>query len=154
MYKGLEDGIKKALEELKLPTVAFSLEHPKELSHGDYMTNAALIVGKQENKNPIEIAKTIAESLENQKIKGVEKIEIAGPGFINFTLKREVFVEGLVDAQDKEWGNTEVYKGKKILVEHSSPNLFKPFHIGHLMNNTIGEALYRLAKSSGAKATN
>lgn len=152
MYKELEDGIKKALGELGFPEVAFSLEHPKELSHGDYMTNVALIVGKQENKNPVEVAKDILEKLNGQNIEWVEKIEVAGPGFINFTLKREVFIKNLVDAQNKEWGSTEVYKGKRILVEHSSPNLFKPFHIGHLMNNTIGESLYRLAKSSGATA--
>jgi arginyl-tRNA synthetase len=153
MYQALEKGIKKALGELGLPEVAFSLEHPKELSHGDYMTNVALIVGKQENKNPKEVADSIVENLKGQNIEEVEKIEVAGPGFINFTLKREVFVKNLIDAQDKEWGNTELYKRKKILVEHSSPNLFKPFHIGHLMNNTVGEAMYRLAKSSGAKAT-
>ncbi len=153
MLKALEQGIKKVVEELGLPEVTFSLEHPKELSHGDYMTNVALIVGKQENKNPIELAGTIAKNLKNQNIEGVESIEVAGPGFINFTLKRQVFVKGLVGAQDSEWGNTDVYANKKILIEHSSPNLFKPFHIGHLMNNTIGEALYRLAKSSGAHAT-
>ena len=153
MIKALEEGIKKALGDLGLPQVAFSVEHPKELSNGDYMSNVALIVGKQEGKNPAEIANSIAENLKKQNIEGVEKIEVAGPGFINFRLKREVFVKGLVDAQDPEWGNTKVYEGKNILVEHSSPNLFKPFHIGHLMNNTIGESLYRLAKSSGAKAT-
>lgn len=153
MKERLEKAIKEALGELGLPSVDFSLEHPKELEHGDYMTNVALIVAKQENKNPIELAGTIAENLKVQNIESLEKIEVAGPGFINFTLKREVFVKSLLDAQDPEWGNTEVYKGQKILVEHSSPNLFKPFHIGHLMNNTIGEALYRLAKSSGAQAT-
>lgn len=148
----LRQKIKHALSELSLPEVAFSLEHPKELSHGDYMTNIALIVGKQENKNPIDVANVLVENLSSQNIEGIEKIEVAGPGFINFTLKREIFINSLVSAQDKEWGNTKVYDGKKILVEHSSPNLFKPFHIGHLMNNTIGETLYRLAKSSGAKA--
>ncbi len=153
MLKDLEKGIKKALIDLNMPEVAFSLEHPKELSHGDYMTNVALLVAKTLEVKPQDIAEQIVENLKAQDIETVEKIEIAGPGFINFTLKREVFVKGLIDAQDKEWGNTEVYKGKKILVEHSSPNLFKPFHIGHLMNNTVGEALYRLAKSSGAIAT-
>lgn len=158
MYKALEEGIKKAILALELspealpPEMGFSIDHPKELSHGDYMTNVAILVGKKVGKNPVELASTIAELLKNQEIEGVEKIETAGPGFINFTLKREVFISSLVPAQDKEWGNTEVYKGQKILVEHSSPNLFKPFHIGHLMNNTIGEALYRLAKSSGAQA--
>lgn len=147
----LRKSIQKTLSELNLPEVSFSLEHPKELSHGDYMTNVALIAGKQDGKNPVELAEGIVGLLDKQSIEGVEKIEVAGPGFINFTMSREVFIPWLITAQDKEWGNTEVYKGKKILVEHSSPNLFKPFHIGHLMNNTIGEALYRLAKSSGAE---
>jgi arginyl-tRNA synthetase len=153
MQDRLEQAIKAALSEAGFPEVAFSFEHPKELSHGDYMTNVALIVGKQQGGNPVELAGTIAENLKNQNIEGVEKIEVAGPGFINFTLKRDVFITELTTAQDPEWGNTTVYEGKKILVEHSSPNLFKPFHIGHLMNNTVGEALYRLAKSSGAQAT-
>jgi arginyl-tRNA synthetase len=159
MYKAIEQGIKRVIEGLGLPAqaglpeVAFSLEHPKELSHGDYMTNVALIVGKRQGGNPVELAGTIAEGLKNQNIEGVESVEVAGPGFINFTLKRDVFITELITAQGPEWGNTTVYEGKNILVEHSSPNLFKPFHIGHLMNNTIGEALYRLAKSSGAHAT-
>lgn len=175
MKELLEKAIKEALGELGFLSaqagsgVDFSLEHPKELSHGDYMTNVALIAFPEVITNshshryiidkfngkltPIDIANSIVEVLKNQNIESLEKIEVAGPGFINFTLKREVFVKSLLDAQDPEWGNTKVYKDKKILVEHSSPNLFKPFHIGHLMNNTIGEALYRLAKSSGAQAT-
>ena len=57
MYKAIEEGINKALTDLGLPEVAFSLEHPKELSHGDYMTNVALIVGKQIGENPVEVSK-------------------------------------------------------------------------------------------------
>jgi arginyl-tRNA synthetase len=149
MYKRLEEGIKKALLELGLREVAFSLEHPKELSNGDYMTNVALIVAQHREARPSDIASIILENLKSQNIEGIQKIEVAGPGFINFTLDRQIFIDGLKNAQTKEWGSTDVYKSKKILVEHSSPNLFKPFHIGHLMNNTIGEALTRLAKSSG-----
>lgn len=152
MEDTLRTAIHTAVAALNFSEVTFSLEHPKELSHGDYMTNVALLVGKQGGKNPVELAKIIVDLLRQKNIDGIETIEVAGPGFINFTLKREVFIPWLITAQDSEWGNTEVYKGKKILVEHSSPNLFKPFHIGHLMNNTVGEALYRLAKSSGAQA--
>lgn len=153
MYQSLLDAINTVVVQTMDFSGDFSLEHPKELSHGDYMTNIALVAGKQGGKNPVELAKTLVEALEQKKIHGIEKIEVAGPGFINFTLRRDVFVNELATAQDPEWGNTEVYKGQKILIEHSSPNLFKPFHIGHLMNNTVGEALYRLAKSSGAQAT-
>ena len=149
----LKEEIQKVLGELGLPQVDFVLEHPKELSHGDWATNVALVAGKVVGENPVSFAQKIVAHLLDKKIKNVLHLEVAGPGFINFTLSRDLFVKKLVDAQDPEWGNTEVYTGTKILVEHSSPNLFKPFHIGHLMNNTIGEALYRLAKSSGAQAT-
>jgi arginyl-tRNA synthetase len=67
MKERLEKGIKEALGELGLHSVDFSLEHPKELSHGDYMTNVALIVGKQESQNPIELAEKIVENFNNQK---------------------------------------------------------------------------------------
>ncbi len=150
MFKELEEGIKKALGELNLPEVAFSLEHPKELSHGDYMTNVALIVAKQEGKSPAEVAGNIFEVLKGQNIDGVERVEVAGPGFINFTLKREVFVRNLVDAQKKDWGQNNSKKGEKIMVEYTDPNPFKPFHIGHLMTNAIGESLARITESSGA----
>jgi arginyl-tRNA synthetase len=66
------------------------------------MTNVALIVGKQESKNPIELAEKIVENFNNQKIEGIEKIDVAGPGFINFTLKREAFAKSLSDAQDND----------------------------------------------------
>ncbi len=149
MYQSLIDAINTAVAQIMDFNGTFSLE----LSHGDYMTNVALIAGKQIGKNPVELVTVLVDVLKKQNIFGVEDIQPAGPGFINFTLRREMFIGQLAAAQDKEWGNTEVYKGKKILIEHSSPNLFKPFHIGHLMNNTVGETLYRLAKSSGAKAT-
>lgn len=146
----LRQEIQKALTELGLPEVDFSLEHPKELSHGDWATNVALLVAKVSEVKPPSLAESIVEILNNRDIEGVKNISVAGPGFINFTLSREVFIKGLASGGSKEWGNTDIFSGKKILVEHSSPNLFKPFHIGHLMNNTIGEAITRLAKASGA----
>jgi arginyl-tRNA synthetase len=129
------------------------VEHPKDMAHGDYATNVALVVSKVLGKNPQDVAKSLLEYFTTHKGADIETVSIAGPGFINFTLNRTVFVQGLAQAQTKEWGQTDVYKGQKILVEHSSPNLFKPFHIGHLMNNTIGESITRLAKASGAQVT-
>lgn len=131
------------------PTVV--IEHPKDMSHGDFATTVALAVAKELDKNPKEIAEALIAYLNEHKGDNIESITIAGPGFINFTLSRSIFVGGLAEAQKKEWGSTQVYAGQKILIEHSSPNLFKPFHIGHLMNNTIGEGITRLAKSSGAE---
>lgn len=149
MQEKLKTAIQGALGKLGIPAVEFAIEHPKELSHGDWATNVALVVGKQVGTSPLEMAQKIVDLLGS--IDTVEKVEIAGPGFINFTLTRDTFVAGLAEATKEGWGNTQLYTGKKILVEHSSPNLFKPFHIGHLMNNTVGEAFTRLACVSGAQ---
>jgi arginyl-tRNA synthetase len=150
----LRKGIQDALQTLGLPLVSFVIEHPKDLSHGDWASNVALVVSKQLGRSPSEVAQDIAQILRQAQDEfQISEIQIAGPGFINFTLSREVFVQDLALSEVEGWGKTHLYEGQKILVEHSSPNLFKPFHIGHLMNNTIGEAITRLAKHSGAEVT-
>ncbi len=83
----------------------------------------------------------------------VEKIEVAGPGFINFYLKPEVFLANvgeIVEAGEK-YGRSEMLSGKKAIIEYTDPNPFKEFHIGHLMANTIGESISRLIEWSGAE---
>lgn len=149
----LQKFVAKALSELfGVSDVSFVIEHPRDMSHGDYATNAALAASKQLGKNPTEIAEQLVAYLNQHKEDFIQSITIAGPGFINFTLARTHFVDAIREAANVEtYGHTNVYTGKKILVEHSSPNLFKPFHIGHLMNNTIGESITRLARYSGAQ---
>ncbi len=153
MTDHLHTLVSRALGELfGLADVSFVIEHPKDLSHGDYATNAALVVAKQLDQNPAEVAQKLVEYLTSTRDGMVESVSVAGPGFINFTLARTHFVDAVREAAKAQtYGHTSVYAGKKILVEHSSPNLFKPFHIGHLMNNTIGESITRLAKVSGAE---
>lgn len=138
-----------------LEGVAIVVEEPKDLTHGDYATSVALAVAKTLEKNPKEIADTLAAALNEKKWSDIAEVSVAGPGFINFTLSKEYFAKTLETILEKknEWGNTQIHKGKKILVEHSSPNLFKPFHIGHVMNNTIGQSLVELARASGAVVT-
>ncbi len=146
----LKDSILKALEmsgfEYDGP---IHLEHPDDMSHGDYSTNIAMVLAPKVKKNPRELAETIKEKILEVGPRYVEKVEVAGPGFINFYLSAEFFQEE-ISKIDKNIGRTNIYKNKTILVEHSSPNLFKPFHIGHVMNNTIGESIARLAEFSGA----
>lgn len=150
----LQALISTALNELFGVSADFTIEHPKDMSHGDFATNAALVVAKQLGKNPKDIAEQLASYLALHKDGSIAGVSVAGPGFINFTLQRDHFVDAVREAvQNAAYGYTNIYTGKKILIEHSSPNLFKPFHIGHLMNNTIGEAITRLAKYSGAEVT-
>ncbi|MES2224716.1 MAG: arginine--tRNA ligase [Patescibacteria group bacterium] len=153
MESAIKQLINTALTEcFGLADVSFAVERPKELSHGDYATNAALTVSKQLGKNPLEVAQVLFASIDAKKPESIASVSIAGPGFINFSLSSAYFNTALKNIleQKKEWGASDIYNGKHILVEHSSPNLFKAFHIGHVMNNAIGESIARLAKYSGA----
>jgi arginyl-tRNA synthetase len=131
------------------------LEHPQELSHGDFATSIALSAAKDLKQNPKELAETLATKIREVNDARIASVTTAGPGFINLTLTQEALSTLLADILEKEetYGKNNFHTGKKILVEHSSPNLFKPFHIGHLMNNTIGEAMARLVKNTGATTT-
>ncbi len=154
MIKGILDKeIKGVLAELGFETVPISFEHPGDLSHGDYAINVAMMLAKKAGKNPVEIAGEISEKLKEKNIEFVSGISIAGPGFINFTLSPEFFAKETkqIIKAGSRYGVSDLYKGRKILVEHSSPNLFKPFHVGHVMNNAIGESISRIAKVSGAE---
>src|SRR3989344_431711 len=147
--KEIESVIAKELEGLGFPGM-FVVDYPRESAHGDYATNAAMVAAKELGKNPRDIAASLCQRLQG-KLPFVERIEVASPGFINFHLKRSFFSKVVEEIlKEKEWGRGEALKGKKVMVEHSQPNPFKPFHIGHLMSNALGESIARLAQFSGA----
>lgn len=151
ILKKVESETMKALEKLNLSADKVVFEHPVDLQHGDYSTNIALVLGKREGKNPRELAQRIIDAMEDSD--DIERIEIAGPGFINFYLSRTFFLQSIRDiVEEKErWGANDSLYGKKVMVEHTQPNPFKPFHIGHLMSNTIGESISRLYEFTGAE---
>lgn len=147
MHEQLTKKIKKALEKLGIREVEPVIEFPADLSHGDYATNAALAGAKAAGIAPRELAEKLVAALGD--IEGVEKIDIAGPGFINFTLAPEYFSE-TIHVIDDEWGKNKNLKGKTVVVEYSCPNPFKEMHIGHLMSTVIGESVSRLVEFSSA----
>lgn len=145
-------AITEALGELGIGATDFMVEHPNEISHGDYSSNIAMVCGE---KSPKELAGKIVSKLIVKKIPEIERVEIAGLGFINFFLSKGFYdfaLEEILKKEDK-FGELNLYKNKKVLIEHSSPNLFKPFHIGHLVNNAIGESIKRIFEKSGGKVT-
>lgn len=154
MESTIRELITVALKELfDMKDVAFAVERPKELSHGDYATNIALVLAKQLETRPQDIAEQIVAYIKKNQPAKIAEVTIAGAGFINFSLSKEFFNEQIKNILEKktDWGKNNLYKDKTILVEHSSPNLFKAFHIGHVMNNAIGESIKRLATFSGAE---
>ncbi len=152
-YK-IKNLIIEALKNLNIEEVDFTVEHPADLKMGDYSTNVAMVLSKREKTNPKELAQKIVDQLSRLNLDSkINKIDVAGAGFINFYLAPEFFADStkeILNTKDN-FGKVESLKGKKVLVEHSSPNLFKPFHIGHMMNNTIGESMVQIMKFSGAE---
>lgn len=146
----LKAKIRDALSSLGLPASEVVIEHPADLKNGDYSSGVALQHAKQAQKNPRQLAEEIVVSLGT--IDGVSKIDIAGPGFINFYLSNESLAASLQEACAEDmWGSVDLNQGKKIMVEYTDPNPFKEFHIGHLMSNAIGESISRLLQFSGAE---
>ena len=126
------------------------LEHPQELAHGDFATSIALSAAKDLKQNPKELAEAIATNIREPADARIADVSVAGPGFINIVLTKQALYQELARITEG-YGSNNLHEGKNILVEHSSPNLFKPFHIGHLMNNAIGEAVTRIVKNTGAE---
>ncbi len=127
------------------------LTPPDDPAHGDLTTNAALAYSKELGVSPRELAGEIVEAI--KEVEGVEGVSIAGPGFVNITLDNDVLgdVVKTILKEGEKWGSNDSQKGQTIMVEYTDPNPFKPFHIGHLMPNVIGESLATLADFSGAR---
>lgn len=140
-----------ALESLGIEPIDFTVEHPADMSHGDYACNVAMVAAKIAGVAPRALAEQIVTALDGQ-IEYVDRIEIAGPGFINFYLSRDFFTAEIARAATagEAWGKNNSEAGQKILVEYTDPNPFKAFHIGHLFTNTVGEAIARLGQMQGA----
>lgn len=133
---------------------AVNIDFPESLEHGDFTTNVAMVNAKKLSISPRALAEKIVAEFEKTKPASVEAVNIAGPGFINFKIKDEVFAKEVLNPAKAAKATKDARKKPaKILIEHTDPNTFKPFHIGHLMANAIGESLSRLVSFSGADVT-
>lgn len=149
----LTDVIATALERLSLQSVDFALEHPTILAHGDYATNVALVAAKEAQINPKVLAEKLVAEMNAALPPEVMHVSVAGPGFINFHLSSQFFVDRIFEANVRagEWGKNQTLKNTKVMVEYTDPNPFKELHIGHLMSNAIGESISRLYEYTGAE---
>src|SRR3989344_3500517 len=148
----IKESIEKACQKLSLPAGNIFVDYAPDLERGDYYSNIALSLAKGIGEAPMALAGKIIAEIEKEKPSEIEKIEVAGAGFINFFLTRDFFAGKVVEViKTDDWGANKSLSGKKIMVEYTDPNPFKEFHIGHLMSNAIGESISRLLQFSGAE---
>ena len=130
------------------------VEIPKDKSNGDYSTNIAMRLTKILSKKPQEIAQTLKEELLNNN-DDIQSIEIAGPGFINFIMKKESLTSVIKTILDKNetFGESDTHKGETICVEYVSVNPTGDIHPGHARGAAIGDSITRMMKKTGYKVT-
>ena len=125
------------------------VEPPRESAHGDMATNAAMVLAKDAGKKPRELAEAIAAKLRDDEL--VAKAEVAGPGFINLTLKPAAWIGALraVLAAGADYGRGDVGESAAVNVEYVSANPTGPLHVGHCRGAVFGDALANLLAFGG-----
>ena len=160
MKDQLQDLLNKCIQDLiskgtliEMPSKV-RIDHTKDNSHGDYATNIALTLSKQAKMNPVDLAKIIVGQLEETSF--INKIEIAGPGFINFFMSEESsssVVKEIID-QGARFGGSEIGQGKRVLLEYVSANPTGPLHVGHGRGAAYGATVSNLLRNVGFKVDN
>jgi arginyl-tRNA synthetase len=153
LIKLLEKSIQSGIEAQRLPPVVLpriEVELTKDPGHGDYASNIAMILASQAKKNPREIAKTLLEGIEDRD-ELLEKVEIAGPGFLNFFVREGGLTTLLkaVERQRDRYGSSDLGKGQRVQVEFVSANPTGPLHIGHARGAVVGDVVANILAAVG-----
>lgn len=153
--------IEKALQEIdlkdkdggNLDLSRIAVEPPRDATHGDIATNAAMVLSKSVGKNPRELAGIIADILKNDP--DVEAVDVAGPGFINLRLKSVYWQRQLTGmlGEGTDFGRSTLGQNKKVNVEYVSANPTGPMHVGHCRGAVVGDVLANLLSFAGYDVT-
>lgn len=148
----IRQRIEEALQKIVPSEVPFAVARSTRAEFGEYASSAAFAVAKITGKDARKVAESLVEKLRDAHIEGVERIDVASGGFLNFFLDRAALAKQVKEALQKEnqYGTGQLHTGKRIVVEYTDPNPFKNIHMGHLMSNAIGEAIARLYTFGGA----
>lgn len=158
MQETLKTEIKEAVmktglvAEADIPAIV--LEKPKEKAHGDYAANIAMQLARAAKKAPRQIAEAIVEHIDKSKT-SIEKVEIAGPGFINFYLDN-TYLTRLIPSilhDGADYGRSDAGRGKKIQVEFVSANPTGDLHLGHARGAAVGDSLCNILEKAGYEVT-
>ena len=137
-----------------LKSARWTIEKPQNPEHGDYSTNAAMVLAKIAKTKPRDLAVKIVETIQNQdKENLLEKVDIAGPGFINFKIQKKAWQLSLKNFSDLKSLIPQIGKGKKVNVEFISANPTGPLHIGNARGGPLGDVIASLLQRVGSKVT-
>jgi arginyl-tRNA synthetase len=156
MKSHIQSLLVQALDVLKqqqvIPTdfeARIQVDRTKDKTHGDFATNLAMMLTKVARKNPREVAQLIIDSLPEDS--QVSKVEIAGPGFINFFIDDNALANQLMAALNDDHLGITLPEPQTVVVDYSSPNLAKEMHVGHLRSTVIGDSVVRALEFQGHK---
>ncbi len=161
IFATFTDHVNRALDQLVeqgdlppgLARTAVTVEPPRDVTHGDLSTNAAMVLAKAAATNPRALAGLLVPKLE--ALPGVAEVSVAGPGFINLRLESGVWREELVRiaAEGQRYGLSNAGKGERVNVEYVSANPTGPMHMGHCRGAVVGDALASLLEAAGFAVT-
>jgi arginyl-tRNA synthetase len=145
--------IEEALKQMNINDIDVILDIPNEKKNGDYATNVAMKLASKLKKNPVEIANEIKQIIRVNEY--IEKIEIAGPGFLNFFINKKILFNVINDVlkKDKDYGKSEIGAGEKINVEFASVNPTGIIHLGHARGSAYGDNICRILDFAGFNVT-
>ena len=159
MKEEIQKAVSKSLEiinsNLDVSNYSIEISIPKKREFGDFSTNIALIISKDVGMDPRDVANSIILNLPEVVRDLFKKVEIAGPGFINFFVKEESIINKLsgIEYLGKNYGNSNIGNGERIIVEFVSANPTGYLHMGHARNACVGDAISNILAAVGYDVT-
>lgn len=152
IYNAAMAAAKAAYPEIEIP--AFTIEVPKDKGNGDYAINIAMMLARAAKSAPRAIAENIVKNLSAEELDAT-KIEIAGPGFINFYLDKSYLYNVIeeIESEQSAYGNVDIAGGKKVVVEFVSANPTGPMHMGNARGGALGDTLSNVLSRAGWNVT-
>ena len=152
IYDAAKLAAQKAYGDIEIPD--FVIEVPKDKTNGDYAINIAMMLARAAKSAPRAIAENIVANLDAAAL-GATKIEIAGPGFINFYLDKSYLYDTIaeIEKEQESYGNVNVADGKKVVVEFVSANPTGPMHMGNARGGALGDTLSNVLSRAGWDVT-
>jgi arginyl-tRNA synthetase len=153
----IKSAVSAAVAKGKLPDIelpAIMIEKPREEAHGDFSTNIAMQMARQARKAPVQIAHIILEEIDYRDTY-IVRAESAGPGFINFFLNNDWLYEALIliDKKKEQYGEVDIGRGEKVMVEFVSANPTGPLHMGNARGGALGDCIAGVLQKSGYTVT-